>query len=151
MSSPRLKLLKLRVCSYPNPLRQRGIVFLRFTQCFGKSLADASGCDIPLCFCTLDLPQSGNAQLQKLKPGAICCRLSRGELRTAVVRLNLVAIPIFFLTPQDKPHCDISRLLPRHRVHRGGLTAFALLLRECRIAISNHGVKFARCIIDSSS
>jgi hypothetical protein len=34
------RLLKLRVC-YPNPLRQRGIVLLRFMQCFGKSLADA--------------------------------------------------------------------------------------------------------------
>ena len=58
------RLLKLRIFRYPNPLRQRGIVLLRFMQCFGKSLADASGCDIPLCFCPLDLPQSGNAQLQ---------------------------------------------------------------------------------------
>ena len=61
---PRERLLKLRVGSDPNPLRERGIVLLRFTQCFGKSLADASGCDNPLCFCPLDLPQSRNAQLR---------------------------------------------------------------------------------------
>ena len=37
--------LKLRVAGDPNPLRERGIVLLRFTKCLEKSLADASGCD----------------------------------------------------------------------------------------------------------
>ena len=64
LSQPDASVLKLRVCRHPNPLRQRGIVLLRFTQCLGKSLAHASGYDKPLCFRPLDLPQSGNAQLQ---------------------------------------------------------------------------------------
>jgi hypothetical protein len=44
VSARRLKdqavcVLKLRVCDYPDPLRQRGIVLLRLTQCLEKSLA----------------------------------------------------------------------------------------------------------------
>jgi hypothetical protein len=56
-SHPRLKLLKLRVCAHPNPLRERGIVFLRFTQCLRKSLADASGYDKSQCFSASEQPQ----------------------------------------------------------------------------------------------
>jgi hypothetical protein len=38
---PRSRVLKLRIRDDPNPLRERGIVLLRLTQCLGKSLADA--------------------------------------------------------------------------------------------------------------
>ena len=38
----------------------------------------------------------------------------RGEIRTIVVPLNLVAIPNL-LTPRDKPHCGKSSLSPRRR------------------------------------
>ena len=54
---PRSRVLKLRICDYPNPLRQRGIELLRLTQCLEKSLAHASGYDNPLCFLAVDLPQ----------------------------------------------------------------------------------------------
>ena len=54
----RLRLLKLRVCDYPNPRRQRGIVLLRLTLCEGKSLADASGYDNSLCVHPVHLPKS---------------------------------------------------------------------------------------------
>ena len=46
-------------------------MLLRLTQCLEKSLADASGCDNPLCFCPLDLPQFGNAQLQSWRLGLV--------------------------------------------------------------------------------
>jgi hypothetical protein len=48
--------LKLRVCDYPNPLRQRGIELLRLTQCLEKSLAHASGYDNPHVFAQLICP-----------------------------------------------------------------------------------------------
>ena len=32
--SPGVRVLKLRICDYPNPTRQRGIVFLRFGSVF---------------------------------------------------------------------------------------------------------------------
>ncbi len=54
----RLRLVKLRVCDYPNPRRQRGIVLLRLTLCEGKSLAHASGYDNPLDVHPVHLPKS---------------------------------------------------------------------------------------------
>ena len=68
---PRSLALKLRVCDYPNPLRKRGIVLLRFRQCLEKSLADASGSDDSLCVQTVDLPKSGTAELRNLRPGLL--------------------------------------------------------------------------------
>ena len=53
-----MRVLKLRVCGHPNPLRRRGTVFLRFTHGCQKSLADASGSDKSLCFRRVDLTQS---------------------------------------------------------------------------------------------
>jgi hypothetical protein len=41
LSQPEASVLKLRICVYPNALRERGIVLLRFTQGCRKSLADA--------------------------------------------------------------------------------------------------------------
>jgi hypothetical protein len=38
---PRSRVLKLRICDYLNPLRQRGIELLRLTQCLEKSIAHA--------------------------------------------------------------------------------------------------------------
>jgi hypothetical protein len=61
--------LKLRVCGHPNPLRQRGIVLLRFAQVCRKSLADASGCDKSQCFSASEQPQRRNAQLQNACAG----------------------------------------------------------------------------------
>jgi hypothetical protein len=57
-TDPCFGLLKLRVYDDPNPLRERGIEPLRLTQCEGKSLADASGCDYLPCFLDVDLPLS---------------------------------------------------------------------------------------------
>jgi hypothetical protein len=37
--------LKLRIGVYPNPLRERGIVFRGLRRVAGESLDDASGCD----------------------------------------------------------------------------------------------------------